>query len=71
MDPRLNKLKDYQIAIHAQIRAIETMRTVEQALDLYKRYTSYPGYSHENYIKICRKIEELFPEELFIRSLEQ
>ena len=26
------------------------MRTVEQALSLYKRYVTYPNYSHENYV---------------------
>ena len=72
MDPRLSKLREYQIVIGTWIRAIETMQTAEQALNLYKRYVSNPThYSHENYVKIRKKIEELFPEELFIWSLEQ
>lgn len=71
MDPRLDKLKKYQIAIGTQIIAIEEMQTIEQAFYLYKRYVSDPAYSHENYVKICKKIEELFPEETFIWSLER
>lgn len=71
MDPRLNKLREYQITIGARITAIEMMQTAEQAIELYKRYVSYPRYHHGNYINICKKIEELFPEETFIWSLEQ
>ena len=71
MDPRISKLKEYQITIGTQIIAIEEMQTIEQALYLYKRYTTDPIYRLENYVKICKKIEELFPEELFIWSLEQ
>ena len=71
MDPRLNKLREYQITINARIPAVEMMQTVEQAIELYKRYVSDPRYHHESYINICKKIEELFPEETFIWSLER
>ena len=71
MDPRLDKLKKYQIAIGTRIAAIEIMQTTEQAVGLYGRYVSDPAYHHGNYINICKKIEELFPEETFIWSLEQ
>lgn len=71
MDPRLDKLREYQITINTRIPAIEMMQTAEQAVELYKRYMSYPSYHRGNYINICKKIEELFPEETFIWSLEQ
>ena len=71
MDPRVDKLREYQIAISTRIHAIEMMQTAEQAVELYKRYVLDPRYNHRNYINICKKIEELFPEEIFIWSLEQ
>ena len=72
MDPRLHKLREYQIAVGTQIPAIEMMQSVEQAVELYKRYVSDPRYHHHrSYINICKKIEELFPEETFIWSLER
>ena len=71
MDPRLNKLREYQIAVGTRIPAIEMMQTVEQAVELYKRYVSDPRYHYRSYVNICKKIEELFPEETFIWRLEQ
>lgn len=72
MDPRLDKLREYQIGIGARIPAIEVMQTVEQAIELYKKYVSDPDhYPHESYKNIHKKIEELFPEETFIWRLEQ
>ena len=72
MDPRLDKLRKYQIAIGAKIFTIDRMQTTEQAIKLYETYVSDTlYYRHESYKNICKKIEELFPEELFIWSLEQ
>lgn len=72
MDSRLDELKKYQIAIGARVIIIETMQTPEQAVELYKIYISDPAYyHHESYKDICKKIEELFPEETFIWRLEQ
>ena len=72
MDPRLSELKKYQIAIGAKVVTIEIMQTTEQAIELYKTYVSAPDYyHHESYKNICKKIEELFPEEAFMWSLEQ
>ena len=72
MDPRLNKLREYQIAIGAKVLIIDVMQTPEQAIELYKKYVSEPDYyHHESYKDICKKIEELFPEEAFIWSLER
>ena len=62
MDPRLGKLKEYQIAIGTRIIAIEVMQTTEEAVELYNKFVSDPRFWHENYTKICKKIEELFPE---------
>ena len=72
MDPRIDKLREYQIGIGTRIPAIEVMQTVEQAIELYKKYVSDPYfYPHEIYKNISKKIEELFPEEIFIWRLEQ
>lgn len=71
MDPRLDKLKEYQIALGTQIAAIDLMQTTEHAIELYKRYVADSGFQHGNYINIRKKIEELFPEETFIWRLEQ